>query len=103
MADEIHTAETVRDERLYVPYPEGWEFKVKRGGDREYCYFQAPGEEHFHLLIPGELYLQRGAERYCFNCALRQRVLTHDRAHWQHRSGETPIVPDGATEIGLAD
>lgn len=71
------------DPRLYVVSPEGWEAKVKQGWEREYCYLQNPGEDYFHLITGGEIYLQRGSEKYCLACALRHGVLTTDRLKWQ--------------------
>ena len=72
------------DHRLYVPFPDGWAAHIKSDGVREYCYFKAPGEDWFHLLLPGEVFLQYGDQRFCLNCALRQRHATDDRLYWQH-------------------
>ncbi|MCA8988597.1 MAG: hypothetical protein KDA78_13190 [Planctomycetaceae bacterium] len=71
------------DHRLYVPHNEGWDAQVKTNSTKEYCYYRNPGEEHFHLLVMGELYLHRGNEKVCLNCAVRQDLLTTDRLHWQ--------------------
>ncbi len=73
----------VEDRRMYVGEPETWEARVKRDSQREYCYARAPGENHFHLLIGGEVYLMRGHEKYCLNCAIRHGFVTSDRMHWQ--------------------
>lgn len=70
------------DRRLYLPTPEGWEIKI-HSGPRDYCYYRNPGEEWFHLLIDGELYLEYGNERICLNCACRQGILVEDRLYWQ--------------------
>lgn len=72
------------DMRLYVPRPEGWQAHVKDDGLREYCYFKAPGQDWFHLLMPGEIYLQYGEARFCLNCAMRYGHLTNDRLYWQN-------------------
>lgn len=71
------------DFRLYLPYPEGWECHVKMGWDKFYCYAKNPGEDYFHLILNGEIYLQHGDEKYCLNCAMRQGTLTTDRLNWQ--------------------
>ena len=71
------------DERLYVPHPEGWSAHVKRSSDKEYCYIKNPGEEFFHLLVIGEIYVERNGERLCLNCALRRGELTRNRTHWK--------------------
>jgi hypothetical protein len=71
------------DMRLYAPNHEGWEAHVKQGWDKQYCYYKQPGEDHFHLLVAGELYLQHGDEKVCLSCALRNGILTMDRLYWQ--------------------
>lgn len=71
------------DARLYLPRQEGWQAHIKRSWQKEYCYLKNPGEDYFHLLISGEIYLQRGEEKYCLNCALRHGILTRDRLYWQ--------------------
>lgn len=70
------------DRRLYLPRSEGWELCVK-SGPREYCYYRNPGEEWFHLLVDGELYLRYGQEKLCLNCAFRHGILTDNRLFWQ--------------------
>lgn len=74
------------DYRLYVPHPDGWQGRVKIGWEKEYCYMKNPGEDYFHMLLNGELYLQRGDEKYCLNCSMRQGLLTTDRLNWQYRT-----------------
>lgn len=74
-----------KDHRLYVPDSADWEARVKQGWEKAYCYLQNPGEDHFHLLLNGEVYLQRGDEKLCLNCAIRQGVVTTDRLYWQRR------------------
>lgn len=88
MTDEEHFAgnrdPSARDPRLYAPYPEGTEAHIKHGWEKEYCFLQNPGEDHFHLLINGEIFIQRANEKYCLRCALRHGLLTTDRLNWQH-------------------
>ena len=82
------TPPSEHDFRLYVPSADGWEAHIKQSGEREYCFFQNPGEDYFHLLMGGEVYLQRGHEKCCLNCALRRGYATTDRLFWQHRTGD---------------
>ena len=78
------TDEPVFDElRLYLPYPDGWTAYVKPDSSKEYCSFRNPGEEFFHLLVKGEIYLAFGDERYCLNCAQRHEVVTTNRLYWK--------------------
>lgn len=91
------------DRRLYLPYPDGWEFRVK-SGPREYCYYRNPGEEWFHLLIDGELFLQFGDEKVCLNCAYRHGILTDNRLFWQtgrrrHRKPRIDEADDPGEEL----
>lgn len=73
--------------RFYLPAHEGWTAAIKQDWSKEYCFMQMPGEDHFHLLLCGEIYLQRGTERYCLNCALRHGYATRERTFWQKESG----------------
>ena len=79
------------DPRLYVSTPEGLQAHLKHGWEKEYCYLQNPGEDYFHLLVNGEIYLQRGNEKFCLNCALRRGIVSRDRLNWQYG------VKDGLT------
>lgn len=72
-----------RDYRLYLPKHSGWEAVIKQNWEREHCYVKNPGEEWFHLLANGEIYVQRGSEKYCLTCALRLKILTRNRLFWQ--------------------
>jgi hypothetical protein len=76
---------TSKDLRLYVKDPKTCEVRVKQSAERAYCYLQDPDQDYFHLILSGELYVQRGHERYCFNCARRMGLLTDNRMHWERR------------------
>lgn len=86
------SAGAVVDRRLYFPDSEGWEFRVK-SGPRDYCSHRNPGEEWFHLLLDGELFLQFGEEKICLNCAVRSGLLTDDRLYWQKGHRRQRIFP----------
>ncbi len=74
------------DLRLYVLDGENWKAATKQGSERLYCYVQNPGEDYFHLILDGEIFLRSGDEHVCLNCALRRGLVTTDRLFWQHRS-----------------
>ncbi len=95
------SAGAVVDRRLYFPDSEGWEFRVK-SGSREYCSHRNPGEDWFHLLLDGELFLQFGEEKVCLNCAVRSGLLTDDRLYWQkgHRRQRIFPLPEVAPPMG---
>lgn len=80
------TTQPGRDHRLYVPKQAGWEAAIKQTWEQEYCYSKNPGEDWFHLLANGELYIQRGTEKFCLSCALRLKILTRNRLFWQKGS-----------------
>ncbi len=80
----------IPDTRLYVPDNEDWDVLIKRDSERIYCYSKNPGEDYFHLILSGEIYVTRQHERYCLRCALRMNFLTQDRLFWQHRVPKRP-------------
>lgn len=88
--DEGNSPAAPPDARVYVPMPEGWQARIKQGWEKDYCFAKNPGEDWFHLLLNGEVYVQHGDEKYCLNCALRRGILTHDRLYWQHRARTSP-------------
>ena len=73
----------VPDLRLYLPQPERWSAHIKQNWEKEYCFQKNPGEEFFHLLMHGEIYLEHDEERYCPRCAMRRGILTQARLNWQ--------------------
>jgi hypothetical protein len=92
VSDSSHadSLDPVPDSRLYVPDNEDWTAEIKRDSERIYCYSKHPGEDWFHLILGGEIYLTRQHERYCLRCALRMGFITTDRLFWQHRVPKKP-------------
>ncbi len=90
---ENETEASGEDRRLYLPQHDGWEGRVKSDSTKEYCYYKNPGDDFFHLLVVGEIYLVRGDEKCCLNCAIRHAIVTSDRLHWQHRVSRTKPLP----------
>lgn len=86
----LQLRELANDLRLYVPYPSGWEARIMDNSPREYCHFKSPGQDFFHLLVPGEIYLQYGTMKYCLNCAYRFTRITDDRLFWQRGTRQRP-------------
>lgn len=85
MSDEQPLTSPVPDNRLYVPETEQWKAFIKSDWDKTYCFAKNPGEDFYHLIVHGEIYLRRGDEVYCLKCALRHGFATTDRLFWQHR------------------
>lgn len=71
------------DVRLYFKHHDEWQVLVKRNWEKQYCYAKLPGQNYFHNILAGEIYVQRGDEKYCLMCALRMGFLTQDRLYWQ--------------------
>ena len=74
------------DRRLYVPTPEGCQARIKQGWEKQYCYSKFPGEDYFHLILNGEIYLEHAGEKLCLTCAFRRGVITTQRLFWQNKS-----------------
>jgi len=81
------------DTRLYVTDARDWEAHVKHDSAKIYCYQKNPGEEFFHLIVNGEIYLTKGDEKFCLRCALRDGVVTTDRLFWQNRVATKKMGP----------
>lgn len=88
--DQDPQVDPVLDVRLYLPDHEDWTVAIKRDSDKVYCYSKSPGEDWFHLILSGEIYVARDHERYCLRCALRMNFITQDRLYWQHRVPKKP-------------
>jgi len=90
------------DERLYVPYSAGWSVHIKRSGGTERCFSQHPGQDFFHLIIRGEIYLENGDERFCLTCAMRRGIICRERMFWKHDSTVPTIEPlDDTSDLPL--
>lgn len=66
------------DDRLYRAEA-GWLATVNEGDARLFCHRIDEGADHYHRIAIGEVYLERGTEKFCLACALAQRILTHQR------------------------
>ncbi len=56
----------------------GWRVGVKTGSTRELCYMMAPGQDYYHRLLDGEVFLVRDAERLCLSCAARRGLINFE-------------------------
>jgi len=87
-AGEVAGPEEAEDTRLYLPgWESGWRVRLKTTWDREYCFATNPGEEFYHLLMAGEVYVEYDEEKYCLGCARRRGVISDDRFHWKRSGG----------------
>ncbi len=81
--------------RLYV-FEAGWCVNIKRGNHREFCHMMAPGQDYYHRLLDGEIYLSHGDERLCLRCAVRHGIIT-----FEPRRLRNPIDPSLADSSEL--
>ena len=63
--------------RLFLHEP-GWRIATKVGSDREFCYTVAPGQDYYHRLLDGEIFLTHGEEKLCLACADRRGLFAHE-------------------------
>ena len=63
--------------RLFLREP-GWKVALKVGSERVFCYMMAPGQDYYHRLLDGEVYVVHGDERICLACAARRGLFSHD-------------------------
>ena len=63
--------------RLFIREP-GWRVGHKVGSEKEFCYMMAPGQEFYHRLLDGEVYVFHGDERLCLACAERRSLLAYE-------------------------
>jgi len=77
--------------RMYLAEP-GWRIGVKVGSDREFCYNRAPGQDFYHRLLDGEVFLQRAEEKLCVACASRRGLIATEPK--QLREAIVPLPAD---------
>jgi hypothetical protein len=63
--------------RIFLNEP-GWDAGLKIGSERSFCSIMLPGQDYYHRLLDGELFLYRGDERICLACAERRGMLSFE-------------------------
>jgi hypothetical protein len=66
--------ETTSYSRLFL-LEAGWRISIKTDSSRAFCFMMAPGQDFYHGLLDGEIYLQRGEQRFCMACAVRRGLV----------------------------
>ena len=89
--ESAENGSTIPASRMYLTEP-GWRIGVKHGSAREFCYVRAPGQDYYHRLLDGEVYLQRDDEKLCLACASRRGLLTSEPKRLQE--AVVPIPAD---------
>jgi hypothetical protein len=85
--------------RIYLHEP-GWRIGHKVGSTREFCYMMAPGQDYYHRLLDGEVYLYNREERLCFACAERRGLVSRQaKGLRDSRGAADPVSPEGTSEF----
>jgi hypothetical protein len=63
--------------RMFL-FESGWRVGFKTGSAREFCYMMNPGQDFYHRLLDGEIFLVRAEERLCLACASRRGLIAFE-------------------------
>ncbi len=66
--------DTPRHSRLFL-LESGWRISIKTDSQRAFCFMMAPGQDFYHGLLDGEIFIQRGEQRFCIACAIRRGLI----------------------------
>jgi hypothetical protein len=87
--------------RLYLHEP-GWQIGLKVGSEREFCYMMTPGQDYYHRITDGEVFLYRNDERICVACAERRGLLTFEPKTLREPAFSIDFdISDGPPEIEI--
>lgn len=97
--DENAHSDRPQPRRAYLHEP-GWRIGHKTDSAREFCYTMAPGQDYYHRLLKGEVYLYNHEERLCLACAERRGLLAHEpNGLREPRSDRDRVEPEGNSEF----
>ena len=85
--------ESAPSRRLFIFEP-GWRVGVKTGSTRELCYMIAPGQDYYHRLLDGEVFLVRDGERLCLSCASRRGLISFEPKQLREGIASVPADSD---------
>ena len=77
--------------RMFV-FERGWRVGVKTGSERELCHMMAPGQDFYHRLGDGEVFVQQNTEKLCLSCAFRRGLIAFEPR--QLREAIVPVIED---------
>ena len=77
--------------RMFV-FERGWSVGMKTGSHRELCHMMAPGQDFYHRLGDGEVYVHQGTEKLCLSCAFRRGLIAFSPK--QLREAVVPVIED---------
>ncbi len=73
-------------------FERGWNVGMKTGSHRELCHMMAPGQDFYHRLGDGEVFVQQNTEKLCLSCAFRRGLIAFEPK--QLRDSVAPVVED---------
>ena len=82
--------ETTLVRRMFI-FESGWRVGVKTGSTRELCYMMAPGQDYYHRLLDGEIFLVRDGERLCLACASRRGLISFEPKQLRESIVSVPV------------
>ena len=89
--------------RMFLAEP-GWRIGVKAGNDREFCYMMMPGQDFYHRLLDGEIFLHRHDEKLCLACASRRGLLVAEPRRLREAIIPLPVHAESIPlELGWRD
>jgi len=85
-------SDTAAQPRRMFVFERGWSIGVKTGSHRELCYMVAPGQDFYHRLGDGEVFVFQDTEKLCLPCAFRRGLIAFEPK--QLRDAVVPIIED---------
>ncbi len=95
--DQDENEKPLEAHRLLLLEP-GWRVALKVGSERDFCYAMAPGQDHYHRLLDGEIFLHNNEERLCLACAERRGLLSYKPKGLRDPVPVVEIIDDGEEE-----
>jgi hypothetical protein len=77
--------------RMFV-FERGWSIRVKTGSHRELCHMMAPGQDFYHRLGDGEVFVVQNTEKLCLACAFRRGLIAFEPKRL--RDAVVPVIED---------
>ena len=87
--------------RVFLREP-GWRVGLKIGSEKSFCYQITPGEDAYHRISDGEVYVYHGEERLCLPCAERRKLIVFEpRSLREQMAGIDIVTPSGSSEYDV--
>jgi hypothetical protein len=89
--------------RLFLNEP-GWRVGQKTGSEKTFCFMMAPGQDFYHRILDGEIFVSNAEERICLACAERRGLLSFEPKALGHPAhdadlGVSPSPYDSAFDL----